>query len=101
MLFENNWYDYKMFVNNGIKCKIVPYRLNLVLNEPGYKTVKWKIHRFLDELLKNKLVAYRVKNIGKRNNRYSTYQYWSNNYWYKYCKNAKSQTCMAFAGISR
>ena len=63
VLFENNWYDYKMFVNNGIKCIIVPYRLNLVLNEPGYKTVKWKIHRFLDELLKNRLVAYKVKKI--------------------------------------
>lgn len=63
VLFENNWYDYQMFQKEGIRCIIVPYRMNLVLNEPGYKTFKWKVHRFIDEILKNKLAAYRVKKI--------------------------------------
>lgn len=63
VLFENDWFDYQMFVKEGIKCIIVPYRMNLVLNESGYKTIKWKIHRLIDEFLKNRLVAYKVKNI--------------------------------------
>lgn len=63
VLFENNWYDYQMFQKEGIRCIIVPYRMNLVLNKPGYKTLRWKIHRFIDEILKNKLAAYRVKKI--------------------------------------
>lgn len=65
VLFENNWYDYQMFRKENIKCIIVPYRMNLVLNKPEYKTFKWRLHRFIDEILKNRLAAYRVKRILK------------------------------------
>lgn len=68
VLFENDWYDYRMFMKEGIRCIIVPYRMNLVLNEPSYKTLKWKLHRFIDELLKNKLAAYKVKKLLKGEN---------------------------------
>lgn len=63
VLFENDWYDYQAFVKKGIRCIIVPYRMNMILNEPGYKTLKYKIHRFADECLKNKLAAYKVAKI--------------------------------------
>lgn len=68
VLFENDWYDYQAFVTEGIECIIVPYRMNMVLDEPGYKTLKWKIHRFIDEWVKNHLAPYRIaKQLRRRN----------------------------------
>ena len=61
VLFENDWYDYQAFVKEGIECLIVPYRMNMVLSDSSYKTVKWKIHRLMDEYSKNKLAAKRIK----------------------------------------
>ena len=61
VLFENDQYDYKDFVSEGIECIIVPFRMNMVLNLPGYKTIKWKIHRFWDEFFKNGLAPTRVE----------------------------------------
>lgn len=63
VLFENDWYDYQAFVKEGIRSFIIPYRMNMILNEPGYKTLKYKIHRFADEYLKNKLVPYKIAKI--------------------------------------
>lgn len=65
VLFENKKYDYQTFKKENIRCITVPYRMNLVLNKPGYKTIKWKIHRYIDEIIKNKLAALRVKKLLK------------------------------------
>lgn len=68
VLFENDWYDYQAFKKEGIECLIVPYRMNMVLDEPGCKTVKWKIHRFIDEWTKNHLAPYCIaKKLKGRN----------------------------------
>lgn len=68
VLFENDWYDYQAFKKEGIECLIVPYRMNMVLDEPGYKTAKWKIHRFIDEWTKNHLAPYCIaKKLKGRN----------------------------------
>ena len=61
VLFENDQYDYKEFVSEGIECIIVPFRMNMVLNLPGYKTIKWKVHRLWDEIFKNGLAPMRVE----------------------------------------
>lgn len=60
VMFENDWYDYQRFVSEGIECIIVPYRLNMILDEPGSKTLKYKIHRLWDEFAKNHLAPYIV-----------------------------------------
>lgn len=68
VLFENDWYDYQLFVSEGIESVIVPFRMGMVLDRPEYKTRKWRLHRLLDEFWLNKRVARRVakKNGGRK-----------------------------------
>lgn len=63
VLFENNWYDYQLFVEEGIESIIVPFRMNMVLDKPEYKTIRWRLHRLIDEYCLNKRVARRVASI--------------------------------------
>lgn len=65
VLFENDWYDYQMFVREGIECHIIPFRMGMVLDEPEYKTIRWRLHRFMDEYFLNKRVAFRVAKLFK------------------------------------
>lgn len=63
VLFENAWYDYQLFVRKGIESVIVPFRMSMVLDKPEYKTIRWRMHRFIDEFYMNKRVAKRVAYI--------------------------------------
>lgn len=65
VLFENDWEDYQRFTAAGIETIIVPYRMNMILDEPGSKTVKFKVHRWIDEYLKNKMLPWRVSRLLK------------------------------------
>lgn len=65
VLFENDWYDYQTFVKEGIECHIVPFRMGMVLNQPEYKTLRWRLHRFIDEHRLNRRVAARVAKLFK------------------------------------
>lgn len=63
VLFENDWYDYQAFVNEGFECHIVPFRMGMVLDTPEYKKMKWRLHRYFDEYYLNKRVAARVAKL--------------------------------------
>ena len=63
VLFENDWYDYQLFMSEGIECHIVPFRMSMVLDQPEYKKIKWRLHRFFDEYYLNKRVAARVARL--------------------------------------